>query len=206
MIKNILFDLGHVIIDIDFDRSIEAFRALGQTDFHLSLDPHIPIFEDFEVGHITSEQFIAYWTDRIPGTHAADIIKAWNALLVGITPDKFELLKELQKRFTLFIYSNTNAIHIEWVMNYLRESYDMNGWQPAIFKKAYYSHELGFRKPDPRGFQKILENEKLVSSETLFIDDHLINIQAAMSLGLCCIHKRKGLDLRNVLVDNQIIV
>ena len=205
MIKNILFDLGHVIIDIEFDRSIRAFKELGQQDFHLSLDPHIPIFEDFEVGRISPDAFIRYWTKRIKGSEKDDIINAWNALLVGITPDKFNLLNELKKRYTLFIYSNTNAIHIEWVKNYLLKKFGMPDWEPSIFKKAYYSHDLGYRKPDKRGFLKILENENLYPEETLFIDDHLVNIQAALELGIQAIHKEKNEQLVKTIEDNDLL-
>ncbi len=204
MIKNILFDLGHVVIDIDFERSIQAFKNLGQKEFHLSLDPTLPVFEEFEVGRITSEEFIQYWRSQISGASSKDIIEAWNAILIGIAPEILLLLYKLRKRYDLFVYSNTNELHIEWVKNYLKMEYAMDDWEPSLFKKAYYSHNLGIRKPNKKGFQAILKNENIKPEETLFIDDHLLNIQAALALGIQCVHKSKDTPLADVLQKNHI--
>lgn len=197
--------MGHVIIDIDFDRTIEAFRSLGKSDFHVALDTTQPIFNDFEIGRVSPEEFVQYWLDRIEGSNSKEIVTAWNALLIGIQPYVLKLIQELESSYNLYIYSNTNAIHVEWIMAYLKRVYQINDWVPKPFKAAYYSHELGHRKPDVTGFIKILQEQNLQAEETLFIDDHLPNIQAANQVGIHTIHKRAQADLKDVLDKNEIV-
>jgi putative hydrolase of the HAD superfamily len=204
MIENIIFDLGHVIIDIEFDRTIQAFRSLGKSDFHVALDTTNPIFNQFEVGHISADEFVQYWTSQIEGSTEEQIVEAWNALLIGIKPEVLAILKHLAKSYGLYVYSNTNSIHIDWVMNYLSKTYELNNWVPSIFKAAYYSHELGYRKPDKEGFIKILQEQNLEASNTLFIDDHLPNIHTANALGIQTIHKLPSNLLSDVLKQNNI--
>ena len=206
LLKNILFDLGNVIIDIDFDRTIQAFRTMGVPDFFVDLDQTDPIFYNLEVGKINPNHFITYWQERCGSSDCNEIINAWNALLIGIKADVFPLLLELKEHYNLFIYSNTNAIHIDWVMRYLERHHEMKNWVPGVFKAAYYSHQLGYRKPEPEGFLKILNEQRIKASETLFIDDHIPNIHAALALGFQAIHKPAEMSLSVAISDNNLLI
>lgn len=205
MLKNILFDLGHVIIDIDFERTIHAFRSLGATNFFVDLDQTDPIFYDLEVGNIEPGAFIDYWKKRCKSNDDSEIIDAWNALLIGIKPEVFSILERLKSQYDLYVYSNTNAIHIHWVKQYLDREHGMPDWVPNIFIAAYYSHQLGHRKPDYEGFLAIMHEQKIKPSETLFIDDHLPNIAAAMKLGFHTLHKPAHVNTVDAIYKNKLL-
>lgn len=193
-----------MIIDLDFDRTINAFRQLGDVDFQLGLDHHKSIFYDYEVGSISTSEFLTYWQEKLPNASETEIIDAWNALLLGIQPQVFDLLNQLKSDYRLFVYSNTNDLHITWVKRYLHAHGHVD-WDGTLFEKTYYSHEINTRKPEAAGFQLILSNHNLKSEATLFIDDHLPNIQAALELGLHAMHKPVGVDLKAALSNNKLI-
>lgn len=204
-LRNIIFDLGNVIIDLDFDRTIQAFRTLGATDFHLGLDHDKQIFHDYEVGACSTADFLSYWQQKLPQASQQDIIDAWNALLVDIPSDTLDLVNSLKESYRLFVYSNTNELHIRWVKQFLKSQHNITEWDGSLFEKVYYSHEINTRKPEAEGFELILKNHDLCRSETLFIDDHLPNIQAALRIGLQALHKPAYISLHQALHQNYLI-
>ena len=204
-IKNILFDLGKVIVDIDFNRTIQAFRALGLSDFYVDLSQSDPIFHDFEIGLISEKEFVDYWLQLVPESDEQGIKDAWNALLIGIDTDIISLLHQLKSQYDLYVYSNTNAIHIDWILLHLNQKFNLTNWQPEIFRAVYYSHELGHRKPNPEGFNRILADQNISPQETIFIDDHLPNVQAALKLGFQSLHKNSTHTLRQLLNLNHLL-
>jgi putative hydrolase of the HAD superfamily len=125
------------------------------------------------------------------------IIKAWNSLLIGFREKSLDWLKSNQSNFSLFLYSNTNQPHQDYFLaQYTRE---IGGDFNALFKKPYYSHEMGMRKPDPASFQYILDQEGLIAAETLFIDDNEPNIAAAASVGLQVLNLQPGMFIETEL-------
>ncbi len=200
--KNILFDLGNVIIDLDFDRTISAFQKLGATNFSISLDLEKKVLLDYETGKISTQTFLNHWTNELPKTSESEIIEAWNALLLGIQPDTITLLKELRKQYNLIAFSNTNALHMTWVTAYFRKKYSIDNWQKTLFHNVYCSHEINTRKPESEGFELILRREGIDKEDVLFIDDHLPNVLAALKLGIPTIHKNINLSLRKSLETN----
>jgi glucose-1-phosphatase len=185
-IKNIIFDLGGVIINLDNKRTEDAFVGLGATDFS-SYFGHgfaASFFKDYEIGKISDAQFIDRLRD-MAGLSVPDetIIRAWNALLLDFPPDRILLLERLRKEYRIFLFSNTNALH----MAALREIYQNTFGQvelDSLFEKAYYSHLMGMRKPSVESFQYILRENKLLPEETLFVDDALVNVEGANEAGL----------------------
>jgi len=204
-IKNIIFDLGHVILSIDFDKTIAAFQKLGFNDFDVSLDGNRKIFDDLEIGKATPKEFIAYFQKINPDVTPTQIIDAWNALLLEVKADTIDILKTLKSHYRLFLYSNTNAIHIEWFNQYMADKHQLDDWADELFDEVYFSHTLGYRKPNPEGFESILENQSLRPDETLFIDDFLPSVAAAMRLGIHGLHKPAGADLRESLLRNGLL-
>ncbi len=193
-IKNIIFDLGGVIYDLDHKLSHEAFRALGMPNVEelFSHSGQAKAFDLLEMGQINPGAFrdqIREIGKKLVLDHEMD--QAFNALLLGFRhPEYFEFLIELNKNFKTFLLSNNNAIHYEYIMNELKEL-GREGSLSPYFHKDYYSHIMGMRKPNKEIFEEVLRLENLNPKETLFIDDTLVHIQTAKQLGLQTYHKKQ---------------
>jgi len=201
-VKNIIFDFGAVIYDIDADRTVQAFKALQITEFDsfqdfLSSHSDESLFADIETGKISPAQFrdtIRSWSKYKLTDKAIDF--AWNAMLVGYVKERLDLLCELKTKYRTFLLSNTNIIHWEFFTTQLKE-YGFSGLD-EFFEKDYYSHDLKMRKPDLDIFKFVLNDSKLVARETLFLDDNLKNIEAAQMAGIPSIQITKDLDILTV--------
>lgn len=192
-IKNIIFDLGGVIINLDNQLTENAFIALGTRPIkeYFGHGHAASFFKDYEVGGITSKEFVDMIRSQTGITASdEDIIKAWNALLLDFPTERIQLLKELGKSYRIFLFSNTNELHLQHLNLIYRDTFPGEKSLDDHFEKAYYSHILKMRKPDEASFQHILAENKLKGEETLFVDDALINVEGAEKAGL------KGLFLR----------
>ena len=191
-IKNIIFDLGGVIINLDNQLTENAFVSMGAKTFreYFGHGHAASFFRDYEVGAISDRQFIDA-IKELTGLSLSDeeVITAWNALLLDFPPERIQLLKELGKRYRIFLFSNTNALHLT-ALRKIYKDYFRDGELDDHFERTYYSHLLGMRKPDKPSYEHILLENQLKGAETLFVDDALINIEGAEAAGL------KGLFLR----------
>ena len=184
-VKNILFDLGGVLFHIDYQRTIDAFKKLGITDFerHFTQHQQNDLFDAFEIGKIKPEVFVKTLQKSLPLCSDQEIIDAWNAMLIGLPSEYLKFLKGLGKKYRLFLLSNANEIHIQFVNDFLKNSYNI----PSInqfFEKAYYSQEIGMRKPHKSTFQWVLKDANILAKETLFIEDTPHHIEGAKQAGL----------------------
>lgn len=186
-IKNIIFDYGNVIFGIDFTLTQQAFADLGignATEFfgHRKQDD---IFNAFEKGEITAEEFRAKirMVAGNPNLTDAQINKAWNKMLLGIAEGNNELLSKLKGKYRTFLLSNINAIHYDYIIDYLKREFGFEG-NDHLFEKVYYSHLIGKRKPDAEIFEYILKDSNLKPEETLFIDDSPQHLETASKLGI----------------------
>ena len=184
--KNIIFDLGGVLLNIDHTRTAKAFYSFGLTDFStlFSAAQQKHLFDLYEKGLISSKNFRnqikTYCNNSIDD---ATIDMAWNAMLLDLPPERLRLLQILKNTHRTFLLSNTNDIHIETFNAYLQKSFgiaDLSGY----FEKIYLSYKLGMRKPDTEIFEFVLSENNLVSNETLFIDDSIQHIEGAKKLGI----------------------
>jgi putative hydrolase of the HAD superfamily len=139
---------------------------------------------EYEIGKITDEEFIIE-VKKISGLSVNDeeILVAWNIMLLDFPPERIQLLNELKKHYRLFLFSNTNALHVVELKKRYRAAFNNNELDDH-FEKAYYSQILGMRKPDVEPFLQIIKENNLLPEETLFIDDALINIEGATAAGL----------------------
>ncbi|HEX5153198.1 MAG TPA: HAD family phosphatase [Parafilimonas sp.] len=189
-IKNIIFDLGGVILNLDFKKTELAFAALGIGNFneYYTLQTVTPIFEKLEIGEITPEAFCDEFRKlvELPLTDE-QITEAWNALLLDFPPEKINWLKEIKSRYNIYLLSNTNEIHYNCITKIFKEQIN-DGSFNDLFIKAYYSHKMGLRKPSKEIFEVILREQNLDAEETVFIDDSEANIWAARSIGLQTIY------------------
>jgi len=192
-IRHIIFDLGGVILNIDYKLSAEAFKKLGANDFDelYSQAKQSELFDRLETGRISPNDFRnevrrifeATWSDT-------EIDSAWNAMLLDLPPTRIELLQELKKRYKIYLLSNTNQIHYDQYGRMLRERFGLNDLS-EVFDKAYYSHEVGMRKPDAEVFEFVLNANAAEANETLFIDDSIQHIEGAKRIGLETYHLRE---------------
>jgi FMN phosphatase YigB (HAD superfamily) len=186
-IKNIIFDYGNVIFNIDFMKAQQAWNQLGinnAADFfgHKQQDQ---IFDKFDRGEVSAEEFRDYIRLKSGNPKLTDeqINAAWNSMLLGIEPGNHELLLNLKGRYRTFLLSNINAIHYDHIMNYLKTDFDFDG-NDHLFEKTYYSHLTGKRKPESRIFELVLNENNLKPAETLFIDDSPQHLAGAEKLGI----------------------
>jgi glucose-1-phosphatase len=196
-IKNIIFDLGGVILNLDNRRTEEAFTNLGVKDIrqYFGHGHAASFFKDYEVGRITDREFI----DAIRGLIGAAvpdqaIIDAWNALLLDFPPERIRLLQELGKTHRIFLFSNTNSLHLTALRRIYADAFGV-GMLDDHFEKTYYSHLLGMRKPDRASYEHILRENNLQGSETLFVDDAIVNVEGAELAGLNGLYLRPGFSL-----------
>lgn len=196
-IKNIIFDLGGVILNLDNRRTEEAFIRLGvkQIGQYFGHGHAASFFKDYEVGKISDRQFIDAIRE-LTGAEIPDeaIIDGWNALLLDFPPERIQLLKQLGKSYRIFLFSNTNALHLAALQHKYTETFGP-GMLDDLFEKAYYSHLLGMRKPDVASFEHILKENQLNGPQTLFVDDALVNVEGAEQAGMRGLYLRPGISL-----------
>lgn len=184
--KNIIFDLGGVILNIDYNLSVDAFKKLGLENFqtHFSQAAQNQLFDLYEKGLITSNEFRTELKKHLNDAISFnDIDNAWNALLQNLPVKRLAVLEQLKNTHRTFLLSNTNEIHINEFNNYLKSEFNLNDLSNH-FEKLYLSYEIGMRKPDKEIFEFVLSENNLQASETLFIDDSKQHIDSANSVGL----------------------
>ena len=187
--KNIIFDLGGIFLNIDFSKTEKAFREIGVTQFSDFYTQHhaSDIFELLETGKISPDEFHHAFVHET-GIHLTyeQLKNAWTALLLDFPVERVYWLKEIGKRYNIFLLSNTNKIHYDV---FTKSFYERTGEEfNKYFIRAYYSHEIGLRKPYTESYLYILNEQNIKPEETLFIDDTLKNIDGAKQVGLQTLH------------------
>ena len=189
-IKNIIFDLGGVILDIDFNLTVKAFEDIGILNAsELFLMPETKkVFDDFEKGLFSATEFRtkirSYSTKNISDR---EIDFAWNKLLLNYDKKKIDCLIKLKETHKIFLLSNTNIIHYVDYNENLKHNFGIENLS-ELFHKTYYSHQIKMRKPDTNMYKLVVDENNILINETLFIDDLLVNIEAAKSIGLQTFH------------------
>ena len=192
--KNIIFDLGGVLLDIDFKKSIDAFKNLGIENFEdmFSQFNADALFEKLETGKISEANFYAAIKQRTTlAITDNEIEHAWNSLILHFRTQSLGFLEKLAGNYKLYLLSNTNSIHVKC----FKKLFTKETGKPlldAFFTKAWYSNEIGLRKPGAEIFEFVLQQENLKAAETLFIDDTLSNIETAQNLGFKTHHLLPG--------------
>lgn len=191
--KNIIFDLGGVILNVDYDRTRKAFESLGVEDFDdmYSQADADQLFQNLEKGKITPQQFFKE-LNRCTGLQLTDeqITKAWDSMLLRFREDTVNYLPTLSERHDLYLFSNTNVIHMA-AFNKIFQDQFPGKTLDSYFKKSFYSCEIGYRKPDKESFLWCLDHVKIKPEDSLFIDDSIQNVEAARELGLQTIYLTK---------------
>ncbi|MEO8417041.1 MAG: HAD family phosphatase [Ginsengibacter sp.] len=184
-LKNIIFDLGGVLLDLDFTKPPQAFKDLGFPHFELMYSQFKvdQVFEKLEKGMIDEKEFYRIMLKVAKeGTTIEQVKDAWNSMLLDFRIESLGYLKKLKQNFNLFLLSNTNSVHFEALNIILKEQTGLDSLD-TFFAKSYYSHLIGLRKPNNDVFEYVSQDAVINAAETLFIDDTRGNIIAAKKLG-----------------------
>lgn len=198
-INALLFDLGGVIVDLDYNKTIEAFKAIGLEDAeHLyNQFNQSKIFDEFEIGSISREEFMGLLQEKIPQKVSQSKIKeAWNAMILGFEKSKLEQIKRYSEKIPCYLLSNTNEIHLEYIQTLLQEVPFKN--LELLFTKCYYSHIIGRRKPHRETFEWVLNDMGSSPEEVLFIEDSPQHIRGAEKAKIKTLHFTNGRRLEDV--------
>jgi putative hydrolase of the HAD superfamily len=188
----IVFDFGGVLIDLDIEKSYEELSILvdlNPLETDMLVGKMYESFEELEVGKISGETFI--WRIQNLTNKNIDpikVINAWNAMLLGWNPSKLEFLYKIKEKYPIYLLSNTNELHLQWVRKDLKENHQIEDFDTRFFKKAYYSHLIALRKPDIEAYNFVIEDAGLNPATTLFIDDNYNNILGAHEAGFQVLH------------------
>ena len=186
--KAIIFDLGAVILNINYQNTIDEFTKLGVNNAATFYSKKVQtnLFNQIETGMISSNEFLKALQKETKNANINQVEKAWNAMLLDLPEERLQLIKKLKKNHAIYLLSNTNAIHIDAIKKQLGK----RKWLAfcKLFDKMYLSHELGLRKPDVKIFEYILKEQKLKAEEVFFIDDSPQHIAGAKKIGIHCHH------------------
>jgi glucose-1-phosphatase len=206
--KNIIFDLGGVVLNLDINRSLENFRKLGlpNIDSYFTQNNQVHLFDKLDKGKISGEEFLEGLSGLFPTPPSkTDLEHAWNSMILDLPAERLEFLLHLKEKYNTFLLSNTNEIHLSYFFKKLYTDHGIHDLS-AYFKKEYYSCRMGMRKPDSEIFEHIIKENKLNPAETLFIDDTMKHVEGARKVGLIGHHlvEKEGiLGFGEWMMDNR---
>lgn len=198
-IKHIIFDLGGVLLNLDYSLTEKAFLSAGIHNFSelYSQLQQSPLFDQWETGAITRPAFIAAIQQAcVQPITDAQVLHAWNAMLLDFPVRRLQLLQQLHLYYDLFLLSNTNEIHEEAFNATLLHAHGIPNIG-VFFDKVYLSHRVGMRKPGEDIFRRVLAENGLAAEHTLFIDDSPQHIAAAKNVGIQTIYLEKGMTIED---------
>lgn len=182
----IIFDLGGVLLNLDYDLTEKAFISLGMANFGESYSQlqQAHLFDRYERGEVSSFHFINQLLDRLPlGTTANQVVHAWDSMILDFPVKRLQELEVLSEKYRLFLLSNTNDLHIDAVRRSLEKAVGHRNLE-HYFEKTYFSSAIGMRKPDTKIFEFVCTENNLDPAKTVFIDDSPQHIAGAKSFGL----------------------
>lgn len=202
-IKSIIFDLGGVILNLNYSKTEDEFKKIGVLNFKefYSQKKQTLLFDDFEKGKIKPEEFISSFKESENlKIKEIDFINAWNAMLLEIPIEKLQFIDGLKKDYKIILLSNTNEIHIKKFEDDLKKNNMLEQFYKC-FDKIYYSSRMGKRKPEENCFNQVLEENGLIAENTLFIDDSIQHIEGAKKVGVKTFHLEKNNSILDLVPD-----
>ena len=198
-IRNIVFDLGGVLVDLDFKAAINGLQKAGFANVKEQLQAfdREGIFQKFELGEMTAEEFrTAIRENSTIELTDEEVDALWNAMLLEVPREKLELILHLRGKYMVYLLSNTNSIHWDYVC---KNAFNYRGFRVNdYFEETFLSYEMHLAKPNKAIFEKVLHDANLLPEETLFIDDSEANCKAAEEVGIHAHHYHIGDDLSKI--------
>ncbi len=204
-IKNIIFDLGGVIIDIDQNQTTNHLKKNGFTDFELLNSEEVKhTLYQFECGILSAESFRKKLCSQLNiklSTQKFDEI--WNSMILDIPQRRIDLVKKLKSHYHVYLMSNSNEIHYDLFIRDLQLRFGYREFD-SLFDKSFFSFDIHLSKPNPDFFTLVLDRYKMKPEETLFIDDTPANILAAQELGILTYHNLTGSRVVNLFEKGRL--
>ncbi len=201
MIKNILLDLGGVLITLDHEEAVRRFEAIGVHDVRAMLDPYCQggIFLDLESGRLSEADFVATLRARYGEQVTAEAVEyALLGFFKRVDEEKFDYIyRVLRPKYRLFCLSNTNPIVSKLTLSpaFLKSGRLLEDH----FERLYLSYRLGVCKPDPKIFDLIIKDSGILPGETLFLDDGASNTAMGRRMGFLTYRPENGADWRDAI-------
>jgi len=206
-IKNIIFDLGGVIINLDINKTINEFNKLSNKPFESIYTQlqQTSIFDDFDKGHISESIFFNDLQFALDANITKDnLLLAWNAMLLDFPKRRLDLLQKLKHHYRLFLLSNTNETHITEFESTLFTQHGFKNLE-SFFETVHYSCRMGKRKPNTDIFMDVLHSNNLNAQETLFIDDSPQHIEGALKTGIQAKLLAKNMEVEELVAELGLI-
>ena len=200
-VRNVIFDFGGVLFEIDYHAPVREFKKIGFENFDemYTQASQTDLFDRLETGKISNEEFFNTIHSYCPSATRGQVEQAWNSILTRILPEKVLLVKRVKELgMRTFLLSNTNAIHVAEFEKMIETGYGLELFK-SHFEKVYYSNEIGIKKPYPETFLQVCEWHQLDPSETLFIDDSIQHVEGAKKAGLQVEHLKPGHELEQIV-------
>lgn len=198
MIRNLIFDFGNVLFDLDLDKIPQHFSRLLGNQYPVAMERlhRHRIFELYETGGLNTADFVENLRyAATPPLSEEQVVGAWNAIFVEMPSRRFEMLLQLRKRYKVFLLSNINDLHERWIASYMVRQHSISDFETTYFDGVYYSHLIRLRKPDRLIYEYVLSDAELVPEECIFFDDLEVNVAAARQVGIQGVHHPVGSDI-----------
>ncbi len=206
-IKNVIFDLGGVIINLDMQKTLNEFNKMGEIPFDkfYSNNKQSELFNDFDKGKISEFDFFEQLKKdiRYKGP-AAHLLLAWNAMLKDVPEERLDVLVTMKQNYNTYLVSNTCETHIEAFEHNLHHTHGIKNFND-YFDKVYYSCRVGMRKPDKEIFELVLNENDLKPEETVFIDDSIQHVKGAGDCGINAFLLEKNMELETLLKQLKLL-
>jgi glucose-1-phosphatase len=202
-VRNVIFDFGGVLFEIDYHAPVREFKKIGFENFEeiYSQASQSKLFDNAETGKISNEDFYNEIHTYCPSATRQQVVEAWNSILLHLMPEKVEVVANTQAAgMRVFLLSNTNAIHVAEFERMIEETYGLRKFK-SYFEKVYYSNEIGIKKPYPETFLEVCKWNDMDPMETLFIDDSLQHVEGAKKAGLQVAHLKPDYTLEQIFAD-----
>jgi glucose-1-phosphatase len=197
-IQNLIFDFGNVLFDLDLPAIPRGFRALFGDRYEAALG-HLQqkkVFELYETGGLSTDEFVdsIRLAGGTPALEAEAVIEVWNSIFVNMPDERLDMLLRLRERYRVFMLSNINELHADWIDTHLAER-GIHDFFTRYFDGVYYSHLIRLRKPDLEAYEYVLADAELKAEASAFIDDLPDNVAAAERAGIRGIWHEPGTDI-----------
>jgi len=186
-IKNLIFDFGGILIDLDWDRYYNNLQALLkiENDSEALKNHYRDLFIQYEVGAFSEGSFMYRLQKGVSHKITErEILDAWNSILDDLPKERLDYVLSLRKDYKVYLLSNTNHSHIQWARADLRRRLEITDFETRYFDHAYYSHDVKMRKPNLDIYHHVLKHAGIDGQESLFIDDTQENVDAAIAAGI----------------------
>ncbi|WP_317899545.1 HAD family hydrolase [Aurantibacillus circumpalustris] len=206
-IKNIIFDLGGVIINLDQSLTIHEFNKISAIPFEevYTQTAQTELFNDFDKGKISDFEFFSELRKQIryEGPEV-DLLYAWNAMLLDVPEKRLDLLVNMKQNYNTFLLSNTCEPHIACFEKELYIHHGVKNFND-YFDRVYYSCRMGMRKPHREIFELVLKENELVPEETVFIDDSIQHVKGAGECGIKAYLLPKDMEVGDLLKELNLL-